>query len=287
MKIVAGINGALAVRVSKLTGFPLCYSQLHRHPDGEIYFRLGCDVEGEEVLIFDTMHPKPERSLLTMALIADAAKAAGAEAIYCVIPYIAYARTDVRREGEPLAVNVLNKIFAISGVEKIYTVDFHLQKNVFDAELVDMTAMDLLAEYLSDRLSKPTVLAPDERAVVWAEKFAEVVDARDIVELRRIRVDVESFVFQPPRLSIEGSAVIVDDIVCTGATVSQIARIAKRSGAKDVYVACTHAILTEDALMRILASGVEEMVATDTVVSPVSRVSVAERIAERLIAEFG
>ncbi len=286
--LVAGTNGVLALKVSRIAGYEICYSQLSRHPDGEKYFRFAADVEGEDVVIFNSMHPDPDSILFETAVMAEAARAAGARSVSCVLPYVAYARSDVRRKGESLPVRLVGEILKASGVDRVYAVDFHLQRNVFDFELVDLTAMDLLARTFAERCCENvTVIAPDEHASRWARVFAAELGSDDLVVLKKMKVDVESFVFEPISLRIDGDAVIVDDIVCTGATISQAARIAKKAGCRRVYAVCTHAILTDDAMFRIFAAGVEELIATDTVANPVSCVSMAEKVAEKLTQDFG
>ncbi|MDI9645061.1 MAG: ribose-phosphate diphosphokinase [Archaeoglobales archaeon] len=286
-KLLAGKNGVLALKVSKMTSYPICYYQMFRYPDGELYFRLTSDVEGEDVIIFNSLYPDPEKAIFEIALMSDALVNANASSINCVIPYFAYSRSQNRMHGEALPISVINRILKSSGIRKVYTVDFHIQKNVFDFELQNITAMRDLGKYFAEKFGKKVnLIAPDENAVFWAEEFAKEVDCKDIIVLRKMKLDIESFVLEPMNIKIGKAAVIVDDIVNSGATVVQAAKIAKKAGCEKIYVACTHAILSDDALQRIFAVGVEGMIATDTILSPVSYVSVAKNIADAIIKDF-
>jgi len=280
--LVAGTNGVIALKIAKITGSPICYSQIDRYPDGEKYFRFACDVRGEDVVIFNSMHPNPDEILFETILIAETAYQSGAESVSCVFPYFAYARSIEKVRGEATPIHSIVKILRNAGIRRIYTVDFHLQENVFGVEHHDLSGMEKLAEYCLEEFSDSfTVIAPDEKAVYWANRFARKTDS-EVIALRKIRIDAENVIVDPVRLELEGDVVIVDDIISTGGTVCQAARIAKKAGCRRVFAACTHAILAGDAMMRILESGIEDVVATDTILSPVSHVSVAETIAAAL-----
>lgn len=274
--LVGGTNGLMALKVAKITGIPLCYSHVDRYPDGEKYFRFASNIDGEDVVIFNSMHPNPDEILFETLLIAETAYSNGARTVTCVFPYFAYARTIDSTKGEALPIKTVVKMLKTADIKKIITVDFHLQENVFGVEHIDLTGMEKLAEYCLEEFSDNfTVLAPDEKAAYWAKKFADKADC-EVLALKKIRIDAENVIVDDLRKELEGDVVIVDDIVSTGGTVCQAARIAKRAGAKRVFVACTHAILAKDAIMRILESGIDDIVSTDTILSPVSHVSVAD-----------
>jgi ribose-phosphate pyrophosphokinase len=286
--LLPGTNGVMAAKVSKLTGFPICYSQLYRYPDGEIYFRIATDVSGEDVIIFNSMYPKPDQTLFETIVMADTALDSGANSVSCVFPYFAYARTIERRlKREAIPLKVVSRILRNSGISRIYFVDFHLQeRDFFGIETCNLTAMRELARYAVENLSDQlVVVAPDENATQWAEIFAEEVNS-EIITMRKIRIDAENVIIETPNLELEGDAIIVDDIISTGATVCQAARILKKCGCDRVFAACTHAILASDALMRMLEAGIEDIISTDTIPGPISQVSVAEIVAEKLEEDF-
>ncbi len=286
--LLPGSNGVMAAKVSKLTGYPICYSQMQRLPDGEIYFKFATDVEGEDVVIFNSMHPNPDTIIFETALIAETAVEFGANSVSCCFPYFAYARTlESRLRGEAVPLKTVLKTLKNSGVSRIYTVDFHLQRTDFSGlEFVNLTAMRRLARFAGKYFSNEmTVIAPDENATQWAETFADEMGS-EIVAMKKIRIDAENVIVESPEMEIEGDVIIVDDIISTGATVCQTARILKKCGCKRVFAACTHAILAFDALMRMLEAGIEDVVATDTVSSPISYVSVAELIASTISETF-
>ncbi len=287
--LLPGTNGIMAIKVSKITNYPICYSQLMRYPDGEKYFRFVTDISGEDIVIFNSMYPNPDEVILETALIAETAYDVGARSVSCVFPYIAYSRTLERRiRGEAIPLKLLAKILKSSGIERIYAVDFHLpnRTDVFGVEFVNISAMKLLADYCLRNFSRDfTVVAPDENALFWAKEFCRDLNS-DIIVLRKIRIDAENVIMERQPLKLKGDAVIVDDIISTGATVCQAAKILRSAGCNRVFAACTHAILAGDAMIRMLEAGIEDVIATDTIPSPISHVSVAKLIAEKLKKDF-
>lgn len=91
--LVGGTNGLMALKVAKISGLPLCYSHVDRYPDGEKYFRFASNIDGEDVVIFNSMHPNPDEIIFETLLIAETAYSNGARSVTCVFPYFAYARS--------------------------------------------------------------------------------------------------------------------------------------------------------------------------------------------------
>ena len=74
----------------------------------------------------------------------------------------------------------------------------------------------------------------------------------------------------------------MDDIISTGGTISEAASLLKAQKANDIYVACVHGVFVQNAISRMLNAGVKEIIATDTIESEFSKVSVAKMVAEEL-----
>ena len=76
--------------------------------------------------------------------------------------------------------------------------------------------------------------------------------------------------------------VIIDDMIATGGTMATAISLLRQQGARRVYLAAVHAVLTGSALLKLYRSGVESVLATDTLDKGISTVSVAPLIAEAL-----
>lgn len=251
-------------------------------PDGERYVRVPQRIEGEAVLVHST-HPPQDERLIQLLLAIDAVKNAGASKVVVVVPYLAYARQDKRfMEGEPISVGVILRSLQAVGADAFVTVDVHNPSSLDEwlrIPHLNVLPAAQLAEYFKGTLHHPLVLAPDRGALHRARAVAEALGASyDYLEKRRDRTTGELSLL-PKSIEAEGNDVlIVDDIISTGGTLVLAAKSMLRSGARRVYAACTHAILASGALDKLYGAGVSDVVATDTVPSPVSKVSVAEQL---------
>ncbi len=293
--IVPATQGVLAIKVSRLTNFPLGYAQLEKLPDGEKYVRISADVEGEDVILVNSFAHNPDEMLIETIFLIETLKDYNAKSVTGVFPYFPYSRQDGRFiKGEAYSLKIVADLLRNAGLDRMIVVDFHLHRlkdltSFFGFEVKNLTAMHKLAEFANENfdMNDPIVVAPDEEAVQWAKLVADDLGL-NYVALRKIRIDAENVIIDSAPKEVEGRDVlIVDDMISTGGTVIQAVKALKRAGCGKVFVACTHAILAKDALKKLLECGVEGLVATDTVLSPISHVSVADIISECLLKMFG
>ena len=282
-------NGIAARLSAKLNG-KLVVLETKTFPDGESYVRVPEPLDGTVVLVHST-HPPQDANFVKLLLAIDAVKGAGASEVVVVVPYLAYARQDKRfLEGEPVSVGVVLRSIEAVGASAFITVDVHAPRSLDEwLSIPHANAMPVpeLANYFKEKLEDGVVLAPDKGALERAEAAARVLGlSYDYLEKRRDRVTGEVRAL-PKTLEVKGRPVLViDDIISTGGTIALASRSALSQGAAKVYVACTHALLVSGALDKLYAAGVEEIAATDTVPSSVSRVSAAASIV-RALRELG
>ncbi len=256
-------------------------------PDGESYVRLEGSVRNEDVVIVQTMSPPQDTRLVQLALISDAARRYGAEQITAVVPYLAYARQDkVFLKGETVSILTVARMLRAAGIKRLITVNVHSEKVLSDFPFPARTvsAVPLLAEYFKRKgFDKAFALAPDKGALWLAEEAQQVlVGGCSYLEKHR---DLHTGQIATKRkdLDVKGKTVIIfDDIISTGGTVVAAAEILKKLEAEKIFVACAHPLLIGNAEERILNSGVDEIVGTDSVPSHVSNVSLAPLLSKEL-----
>ncbi len=257
-------------------------------PDGESYIRFTTPVEGKTVVIVQTTTPKQDVKLIQLYLMVGTAKDLGAEKVICVVPYLAYSRQDTRfLDGEAISLNLVIKLLEKAGADELVVIDVHnresldkIQKLV-NIRMVNLSAIPLLAEYLIEYgYDGAYSLSPDKGAIHLAEAAASVLGGGfGFFEKKRNRRtgEIEMTVKD---MDIKGkNAVVFDDIISSGGTMAKAIEGLKEQGAVKVAAACTHGLFTKGANRRIQEADVDLIIATDTVETSFSCVSVAPLIA--------
>ncbi len=290
MKIVLGpASQELGEKISKLTSIPIVHVASKSFPDGESYIRLEGNVQDEHVAIVQTTCAPQDSRLIQLAFMAAAAKRNNARKVIAVVPYLAYARQDKSfLHGENVSIETVAQMLKAAGVDALVTVNIHaesaLSKFPFPAKT--LSAIPLLAKYFVQKgCKKAFALAPDKGAMYIAEQ-ARAVLGGEAGHLEKQRDRYTGQTIQTGKgLNVKGQTVIIfDDIISTGGTIVGAAKILRELGAAHVCTACVHGLLIGDAEKRILNAGVEEIVATDSVPSHVSKVSLAPLIVKALKA---
>lgn len=283
MKIVGGPSSVdLAQKISELLKVPLINVKMKRFPDGEFYLKFEENISGEHLLVVQSLYPPQDAHALELFLILHTARDLGAETIRVFVPYLAYSRQDRRYlDGECLSASLIAEIIESLGADALYTIDIHNERvlKMYKIPVYNLTASGELAKYFAMKgLERPLIIAPDDeemarRRVKYA---ASVIGAEwNSLEKRRNRYTGEITTFAK-ELDVRGRDVlIIDDIISTGRTVVNAAKILKDQGAKRVFVGASHALLMGDAEKIIMESGVEEIIGTDSVVNRYAKVSVA------------
>lgn len=289
--VATSSSAGLAARLARSLGADLLLMEEKTFPDGECYVRVPARPSPLTVLVHTT-YPDQDRRLVQLFLAVEALKGAGVDRLVLAVPYLAYARQDRRfLEGEPVSVGAVLRTLEGLGVDALVTVDVHKPESLHEWLRIphaNVLPIRELAAYLGSRVEDPVVVAPDRGALHRAEAMARALNAEyDYLEKARDRVTGEVTV-KPKEVDVAGrDVVIVDDIISTGGTIALAAKSLSGAGPRRVYVACTHALLVAGALDKIYWWGVEEVVATDTVASPVSKVSVAGPLSESVKALMG
>lgn len=286
--IVSGpASPSLSKRVIDATGADSLQLETKTFPDGETYVRFPESLAGREVAVIQSCYPPQNKNFLDLLFILDTAREMGARATAALVPYFAYARQDDSyRTGEAVSARTIARLIEATGASHFITVDMPSTKALryFRIHAENLTCMGLIADHLKTlRLKQPFVLAPDDGAIPLAEtvskrlgiEFAWFEKTRD-----KITGDVST---SERELNLEGrDAVVVDDVISTGRTIANTARIARRQGAARVIAACAHVLLAGEARSTLRSAGVEEVIGTDSIETESRPVSIAPVLAEAL-----
>jgi ribose-phosphate pyrophosphokinase len=269
------VLATLVARALKTTVVDVKYS---RFPDGEQYLLAG-EIDDEMTIVGSVVD---NDSLVQLMLLVDACDRATNR---LVLPYMAYARQDRRfKAGEPVSSRVIARALS-QGVSDVITVNIH-EKEVLKSFTVPAHNQSLagdIGSYIRTlHLDNPLILAPDEGAMAFAEQVASA-GGWECDHLEKTRLSGVEVKMAPRQLSAKSrSVVIVDDIISTGGTIVTAAGMLYGQGAKDVFAACVHGVFTGGAYTRLMATGIRDVICSDTIERSCSRVSAAEQIAHAL-----
>jgi ribose-phosphate pyrophosphokinase len=208
-------------------------------------------------------------------------KELGADRIDVLMPYFVYSRQDkIFRQGEPLSAKYVLELMKSAGATGFYCISSHLhrEEGKFDAAIpaFNISGFGAIADYLKIlKLKNPMIIGPDKKSGLFAKEVAEILHCESTFLEKKRDLDTGN-VKTITKLDLsDRDAVIVDDIVSSGVTL--INAIENLKNPNKVICAVVHPVLTGDCLKRVSAKS--EFVACNTIDSPISKISVVERIA--------
>lgn len=289
-------NLKLAESVAAEIGQELGKAEVQTFGDGEISVKINEPVRGKDVYIIQPTSYPSNNNLMELLIMIDACRRASAGYVNAIIPYYGYARQDRKTRGrEPITAKLVANLIAVAGADRVVTMDLHAGQiqGYFDIPVDHFTAIRLLSETFKDmaygKSDEFVVVSPDLGGVVRARSFADYLKLGiAIIEKRRPRPNVSEVMNVIG--DFEGkNCILVDDMIDTGGTIINAAHHLLDNGAKDVYIAATHGVLSGNAVEKLENSRVKELVITDTIslsskkeTSKIKQVSIAPLLAEAI-----
>ena len=251
-------------------------------------------VREKDVFLIQTTEPPVNERIMEMLIMVDAMKRATARRITLVLPYYMYCRTDKKDQPRvPVTAKLLAQLIEAAGVDRVLTCDLHNPaiQAYFDINVDVLTAKTHLERYFDSKgIKDMVVVATDAGSSKKAYKYAEHFDCPiALIDKRRTGND-DKAVATNMIGDIKGkTALIFDDEVDTAGSIMETVKVVKEFGAKDVYVGCTHGVLSGPAIDRIKDSEIKELVMTNTIPLPPEKqidkivvVSMSELFAEAM-----
>ncbi|MCG6954536.1 MAG: ribose-phosphate pyrophosphokinase [Gemmatimonadetes bacterium] len=267
-------NRPLAVEIGELIGKSPDGVTLRNFADGEIFVRIDRNARGRDVFIIQST-PAPADNMMELLLLIDAAKRASAARVTAVVPYFGYGRQD--RKDQPrvaIGAKLVANLMVAAGADRVVSIDFHQHQiqGFFDIPVDHLYAAPVLTKYFRDlNLEDLVVVAPDVGSAKMARGFAKRLSATfAIIDKRRPQANVAEV------LNVVGdvngrTCLLADDMVDTGGTLANAVRALKDRGARAVYACASHALLSGEAVEKLVEAPLEEMVVTNTIHVPEER----------------
>ena len=211
-------------------------------------------------------------AIMELLIMIDAFKRASAARITAVMPYYAYGRSDKKDQPRvPITARLLADLIAVAGADRFLTMDMHQMQiqGFFGIPGDELSARNLLVEYLTSIVEKNkddlSLVVPDLGYANQARRIAELLDI-PLVFMQKTHRDNSG---RSEVVGVIGDidrrrAIIIDDEIDRGTTMLNTIRVLQERGVTEIWVACTHAVLSGDAAEKLLASGIVELVTTDT-----------------------
>jgi ribose-phosphate pyrophosphokinase len=266
----------LAEEIGGVLGIAPTPTEAYDFASGEIFVRFKESVRGSDAFVVQSMMQPVNKWLMEALIMVDALKRGSAKRITVVLPFYPYARQDKKHRGrEPISARLVADLFKTAGANRILTVDLHTAQiqGFFNGPVDHLFAMDTLASYVESRYAgRPlTVVAPDSGRVRVAERWTDRLGGCPLAFIHKTRDPLKPNHVVANRVvgDVEDRVcLIVDDMIDTGSTILRAADILHDSGAAEVIVASTHAVLSDPATERMKNSRITEVVVTNTLPLP-------------------
>ncbi len=259
----------LAQDICSFMGVPLGAASLQRFPDAEINLKVECDVRGADVFVVQPTSPNVHEHLFELLSFADCLRRASADRITAVIPYFGYARKDRKDEGRvPINAKLVANMLTTAGYDRVVTVDLHAAQiqGFFDIPVDHLYARPVMIQRVRElEATNIKVVSPDIGGTKLARAYAKDLGC-DLAIIDKRRISGEETVIEHIIGDVKGhDIVLVDDMVSTGGSIVDAARIVKQKGANKVFLVATHGVLAGNAIERLNNADVEKILFSDTI----------------------
>ena len=288
INLIAGNSSEeLAKKISKKLKANFVKSEVKVFPDGESKITLKGKFSKGKTIVVQSIYPPVDSNLIQTLSLISKAKDQSTEVVV-VVPYLGYARQD--REflpGEIVTMKILGQLFKGVGASKIIIVDIHSKIGLkhFKIKTENISGISDLVQYFKKiNLKNPLVVSPDqggkERAKEFANKFGS-----DYIALKKQRdrktgnVEIKT---EELNKVIGRDVILVDDMISTGGSIIKATKFLKKQKCKRVFVACTHALLVNDAEKKIKKSGVTRIISTNSIPGKTSMVDISSTIVKAI-----
>ena len=271
MKLFAlNSNQEIAQKISEVAGIPLGKLSSRQFSDGEIQINIEESVRGYDIYIIQSTSFPVNNHLMELLIMVDACQRASAHTVNVVLPYFGYARQDrTAAPREPITAKLVANMLVKAGVNRVVTLDLHAVQvqGFFDIPVDNLFTIPLFADhYIKQGLtgSDVVVVSPKNSGVKRARNLAEYLDA-PIAIIDYAQDDAsrdQGYIIG----DVKGKkAILIDDILNTGKTFSEAAKIVQRDGATEIYAVSSHGLFVKGAAELLDQAPIKEILVTDSV----------------------
>jgi ribose-phosphate pyrophosphokinase len=269
LKIFSGnANRPLAEKICKHLGIPLGDAVVGRFSDGEISVEFRENVRGKDVYVVQPTSIPCNENLMELLVMMDALKRASARCVTAVVTYFAYARQDRKTAPRtPISAKLIADLITTSGAQRMLTMDLHSGQiqGFFNIPVDHLFAAPVILEYIKENFGPDAVVvSPDAGGVERARAFAKRLNTSlAIIDKRREATAIKAMTLIGNVWGKE--AIILDDMITSGATLTMAAELLMRHGVRAVHACVTHPVMSRNAVSNIQGSLIQTVAVTDTI----------------------
>jgi ribose-phosphate pyrophosphokinase len=271
LKVFAGrSHPELADEICRYLDIPLGKSYVNRFSNENLMVHIEENVRGADVFVIQTAAPPVNEGFIELLIYIDALKHASAGRITAVIPYFPYIRSDKKDKPRiSISARLMADLLQTAGADRVVTMDLHAPQSqgFFRMPVDHLQATPIIADYLLKQdLSNAVLVAGDAGEAKEVGRYANRLHLPMAIVDKRRYDDSEQALATNLIGTVDGKhAIIVDDEVSTGGTLTEAARFLMDRGATKVTAAFTHAVLAGPAVQRLNDSCIEGLTFTNTV----------------------
>ncbi|HTI51601.1 MAG TPA: ribose-phosphate diphosphokinase [Planctomycetaceae bacterium] len=271
LAILAGSgNPLLAQAIARELGVRVSPSQAQHFSEGNVFVRVLENVRGRDVYVIQGVHYPVNDNFVELLFWIDALKRASAQQVTAVIPFFSYSKGDKKDEPRvSIRARVCADAIEAAGCDRVLTMDLHSPQiqGFFHIPVDHLYGRHVLCEHIR-QLNIPdlVVCSPDIGFAKDASSFANLLGTPVVIGNKaRPAHDEKAVVLEVIGDVRDRNALLVDDFTISGGTLIAMANKLKERGARDIYAAVTHGVLSQGAAPKIGASVIKRMFITDTI----------------------
>lgn len=273
LKIFTGnSNPELAKEVASFAGIPLSDADVFKFSNDDTFVKINDNVRGSDVFIVQSTCSPVNDNMMELLIMIDALKRASATRISCIIPYYGYARSDKKDQPRvPITAKLVADLITVAGADRVITVDLHADQiqGFFNIPVDHLYSMPIFVRHfksLNISSDEMVVVSPDSGGANRARAFAKRLNcALAIGDKRRIGNDNNAEVLNVIGDVQDKVAILYDDIIDTGGSLTKIAGKLKEQGAKQIFACCVHGVLSKNAIKNLENSPIDKLFITNSV----------------------
>lgn len=262
-----------ATKICDSIGINLGKKEVFKFKNDNTFVKILETVREDDVFIVQTMNPPVDERIMELLITLDALKRASPKRITAVLPYYPYSRSDKKDQPRiPITAKLIADLLVAAGANRILTCDLHNPaiQGFISVPSDQLKAKDLLLSYfvpiVNENRENVTVVATDAGSSKKAYKYAERLGISiSLIDKRREGNDDKAIATNVIGDVKEKICLIFDDEIDTAGSMVETINVLNKNGAKEIYAACTHGVLSGPAIERLKATNIKELVITNTI----------------------